>query len=176
MLIRGGHVRPIAPRRIFSYREIPAALQLLRTGSQIGKLVISDGPDTKVAVPVSICFSPLNMILGQSADNFQVRPTKQHQLLQGEGAVFIVGGLKGVCGSLAVHLARQGAKHLAIMSRSGHEDETSQRIIHNLRGLGCSIDLLQGDVTIAEDVQRCFTETRVPISSIIQGAMVLRAS
>ncbi|KAI0377617.1 hypothetical protein F5Y04DRAFT_272978 [Hypomontagnella monticulosa] len=154
VLIRGGHVRPIAPRRIFSYRDIPAALQLLRTGSQIGKLVISDGPDTKVAVPV--------------------RPTKQHQLLQGEGAIFIVGGLKGVCGSIAVHLARQGAKHLAIMSRSGHEDEMSQRVVHNLRALGCSVDLLRGDVTIAEDVQRCFTETRVPISSIIQGAMVLR--
>lgn len=61
VLIRGGHVKPITPRRIFSYGEIPTALQLLRTGSQIGKLVISNGPDTDVIVPVSQYLSPLNM-------------------------------------------------------------------------------------------------------------------
>lgn len=56
VLIRGGHVRPITPRRIFSYHEIPAALQLLRTGNQIGKLVISNGSDARITVPVGVGF------------------------------------------------------------------------------------------------------------------------
>ncbi len=61
VLVRGGHVRPITPRRDFGYNEVPAALQLLRTGSQIGKVVISNGPDTRIIVPVNIESLSTNM-------------------------------------------------------------------------------------------------------------------
>ena len=85
-----------------------------------------------------------------------------------------MGGLKGVCGSLAIHLASQGAKHLAIMSRSSYQDDVSQSIAHNIRALGCSLDLVRGDVTSVKDVRRCFDEISVPIGGIIQGAAVFR--
>lgn len=65
---------------------------------------------------------------------------------------------------------------MAIMSRSGYQDDMSQSVIRRICALECSVDLLQGDVTIAQDVQRCFREARVPIGGIIQGAMVLRVS
>ena len=88
----------------------------------------------------------------------------------------IAGGLKGLCGSLAVYLAKKGAKHIAVMSRSGHGDETSQGIVKNIHALGSQIDLLKGDVANLEDVRRCFKETTVPIGGIVQGAMVLKVS
>ncbi len=69
-----------------------------------------------------------------------------------------------------------GAKNLAVISRSGHTDETSQGVVKNIKALDCQIDLLKGDVAVYEDVKRCFGETTAPIGGIVQGAMVLRVS
>lgn len=74
---------------------------------------------------------------------------------------------------MAVELANNGAKYLATVSRSSYDDETSQRIIHQLKCLGAHIDLLHGDVASIEDVRRAFNNTTVPVGGIIQGAMVL---
>jgi hypothetical protein len=62
------------------------------------------------------------------------------------------------------------------MSRSGYDDERSQFILHRIRGLGCHVDLLRGDITVLDDVKRVFAETTVPIGGIIHGAMVLVVS
>ncbi|KAK1975925.1 hypothetical protein LZ30DRAFT_785922 [Colletotrichum cereale] len=155
-LVSHGHIQPVSPRRVWGYNEIPKALKLLRAGNHIGKFVISNGPDAKVMV--------------------SVRPARRQasSLLDSDHTYLIVGGLKGVCGSLAIHLARQGAKHLSIMSRSGCQDRVSQSVVRDLEALGCSVDLLQGDVSVAEDVKRCFENTPVPIGGIIQGAAVFR--
>jgi NAD(P)-dependent dehydrogenase (short-subunit alcohol dehydrogenase family) len=88
----------------------------------------------------------------------------------------IVGGLRGLCGSLAVYMAMSGAKHLAVMSRSGYADDRSRGVIKQINALGAHIDLLTADVTVASDVERAFRQTIVPIGGIIQGAMVLRVS
>lgn len=50
--MQGGHLSPITPMYIFSFRDIPAAFRLLRSGKHVGKLVISDRPNVKVEVPV----------------------------------------------------------------------------------------------------------------------------
>lgn len=94
--------------------------------------------------------------------------------LRSDACYLIVGGLKGLCASLAVYLAKCGAKHLAVISRSGHTDEKSQGVVREIQALGCEIDLLSGDVSIKDDVEKAFRQTTVPIAGIIQGAMVLR--
>lgn len=87
----------------------------------------------------------------------------------------LVGGLRGVCGSLALHMAKTGgARYLAVMCRSGYDDDRSREVIRNLEALGCSVDALTGDVAVLGDVRRCFAEMTVPVAGIIQGAMVLR--
>lgn len=88
----------------------------------------------------------------------------------------IVGGLKGLCGSLAIYLAQHGAKHLVVMTRSGYADPKSQSVLKNLYALGCQVDLMRGDVSVVEDVRRVFRASTVPIGGLIQGAMVLRVS
>lgn len=87
-----------------------------------------------------------------------------------------MGGLRGLCGSLAIYLAKSGAKHLAVISRSGHDDDKSRGIIKQINALGSHIHLLTADITKAEDVETAFRKTSVPIAGIIQGAMVLRVS
>ena len=106
----------------------------------------------------------------------QIRRAAPKLSFRDDRSYLIVGGLRGLCGSLAVYLAKQGAKNLAVMSRSGHTDQKSQGIVKQINGLGAHIDLLTADVTNAEDVVRAFGQTRVPIAGIIQGAMVLRVS
>jgi NADP-dependent 3-hydroxy acid dehydrogenase YdfG/acyl carrier protein len=86
----------------------------------------------------------------------------------------IVGGLKGLCGSIATYLAINGAKNLAVMSRSGYKNEASLRVIRDVNALGAHIDLLTADVTVLSEVEAAFQQTTVPIAGIIQGAMVLR--
>lgn len=93
---------------------------------------------------------------------------------QDKESYLIVGGLKGLCGSLAIKMAQQGARHLVILARSGYDDERSQSTIQNIQAQGCEVDLIMGDVSVLADVQRTFKEATVPIRGVIQGAMVLR--
>ncbi|KAF2188519.1 PKSKA1 [Zopfia rhizophila CBS 207.26] len=114
-LLQGGHIMPINPVHRFSWTEIPSAVRFLRPGTHIGKVVLSDGADTKVQVPIRRAAPKLPFC--------------------NDGCYLIVGGLRGLCGSLAVYLARQGAKNLAVMSRSGHADQKSQGIVKQINGL-----------------------------------------
>ena len=155
-MIAAGHIKPILPVKVFSFNAIPDALRYMRGGSHIGKIVISDGA-TK-CIEVSTRSSP--------------RALKFRTDL----SYLIVGGLKGLCGSLAVYLARKGAKYLTVLSRSGYEDEKSQAVLQDLDALGVQTDLFKGDVSKLEDVQRMFRQSKKPIVGIIQGAMVLRVS
>lgn len=91
-----------------------------------------------------------------------------------DSCFLLVGGLRGVCGALAVYMAKCGAKYLAVLSRSGHGDEKSTRIVKRIEALGAHIDLLIADVTVPEEVERALQQTTVPVAGIIQGAMVLR--
>ncbi|KAH1615370.1 hypothetical protein KXX21_000900 [Aspergillus fumigatus] len=155
-LVTDGSVQPLSPSTLLGYEEIPKALQLLREGTHIGKIVISDPRGTKLAV--------------------LTRPatTLAQSMINPSHCYLLVGGLKGICGSLAIHLASHGAKNIAVMSRSGGGDQVSQGIARNIRALGCSLDLLQGDVTSISDVRRAFSQISVPLGGIIQGAAVFR--
>ncbi|KAH6662359.1 hypothetical protein B0J14DRAFT_288058 [Halenospora varia] len=153
-LVKAGHITPIAPVTVFPFEEIASAFRFLRGATHLGKVVISSGGIHNVKVPARPAIPELNLRL--------------------DGSYLIVGGLKGLCGSLAIYLARLGAKHLAVLCRSGYADEKSQGILANVYAEGCKVDLFEGDVTYYEDVRRVFRDSTVPIRGLIQGSMVLR--
>ncbi|KAI1122424.1 PKSKA1 [Nemania abortiva] len=153
-LIDSGHVKPINPIHRFSFSDAPSAIRLLRAGKHVGKIVLSNGASPKIAVPV--------------------RRAPKILPLRDDVCYLIVGGLKGLCGSLAIYLAKSGAKQLAVISRSGHDDDKSRGIIKQINALGSHVDLLTADITCAEDVEIAFLKASAPIAGIIQGAMVLR--
>jgi len=155
-LIKSGYVKPIAPIHTFSFSDVPSAIRFLRAGKHIGKIVITDGLEPAIKVPV--------------------RRALKTMKFRDDACYLIVGGLKGLCASLVVYMAKNGAKHLAVISRSGHSDEKSQGVVKEIEALGCQIDLLSADVAIASDVEKAFQATTVPIAGIVQGAMVLRVS
>jgi NAD(P)-dependent dehydrogenase (short-subunit alcohol dehydrogenase family) len=86
----------------------------------------------------------------------------------------MIGGLKGLCGSLAIHMARSGARRIIACSRSGLDDDASTKVIKNCRAYGCEVVDAKGDVGDQVFVKRVFKEASLPIMGVIQGAMVLR--
>jgi len=128
----------------------------MRGGKHIGKIVIADAPEDQVIVPI--------------------RRAGKQVTLNPEASYIIVGGLKGLCGSLAIALAQRGAKHLVVMSRSGVSDQRSQSIVKDCASYGCRIHEARGDVASAEDVKAAFSSGPYPVRGIVQGAMVLRVS
>ncbi|KAH7030236.1 polyketide synthase module [Macrophomina phaseolina] len=154
-LVKKGAIGPIKPITTFSFAQIPEAFAYMRSGRHIGKIVISDGPNGNAEV--------------------SVRPYKRDDRLRGDVAYLIAGGLKGLCGSLAIHMARRGAKHIISMSRSGCSDSRSQTVVTNCNSLGCKVYEARGDVANLADVKKAFAAAPgVPVGGIIQGSMVLR--
>lgn len=128
----------------------------MRSGRHIGKIVITDEDNTESSV--------------------LVRPPPRTISFKDQASYVIVGGLKGLCGSLAIYLAKHGAKNIVAMSRSGGSDERSQKVVINCNALGCEIEEAAVDVTSFSEVQKAFRNARYPVAGVIQGAMVLRVS
>lgn len=156
-LLSRGHIKPINPITRFGFDRVPEAFAYIRNGSHIGKVIITDG-EKGITSDVSI------------------RPAMRVISLLSNVSYLVVGGLKGICGSLAVDMAAHGAKYIIAMTRSGISDERSQAIVRDCNALGCEIQEAKADVTNAEDVERAFKAAKKPVGGIIQGAVILRVS
>ncbi|WYZ41095.1 hypothetical protein EsH8_IV_001436 [Colletotrichum jinshuiense] len=154
VLVDGGHIKPIHPITTFGFNAVPAALAYIRSGRHIGKVVISDGDNKDVQVPI--------------------RPATRKLSLRADASYVIVGGLKGLCGSLAIHMARHGARHIIAVSRSGIDDAASQKAVKNCLAYGCEVVEAKGDVADIGFLRGVFKSASPKVAGIIQGAMVLR--
>lgn len=154
-LVNAGHVGPIHPITTYGFDQVIPALSYMRRGKHIGKIVIYSGEKEDVQLPI--------------------KPAVRKLQLDPNAAYLIVGGLKGLCGSLAVHMARHGARHIITVSRSGIDDDASVRIVENCAAYGCKIVEAKGDAGDLEFVKRVFKSARPQrVAGLIQGAMVLR--
>ncbi|KAI1191972.1 hypothetical protein F5B17DRAFT_425999 [Nemania serpens] len=153
-LVEARHVNAIHPIIEYGFDNVPAALAYIRRGQHIGKIVITNhGEDVRVPI----------------------RPALRTLQLRADASYLIVGGLKGLCGSLAIHMARHGAKHIIVCNRSGTSDDASARVVRSCLTYGCHITESRGDVSDYDYVQSIFTSANDrKIAGIIQGAMVLR--
>ncbi|KAI0179034.1 hypothetical protein GGR52DRAFT_588832 [Hypoxylon sp. FL1284] len=153
-LVDSGHIKPIHPITTFGFDEIPSALAHIRGGRHIGKVIVSNGDRGDVQVPI--------------------RPAMPKLVLRPDVSYLIVGGLRGLCGNLAIHMAHHGAKRIIVCSRGGISDEPSQKTVANCLAYGCEIVEAVGDVADAKFMQSVFREASPEIAGVIQGAMILR--
>ncbi|KAI1174465.1 hypothetical protein F4777DRAFT_579896 [Nemania sp. FL0916] len=153
-LIEQRQVGPIHPITTYGFDAVPAALAYIRRGQHVGKIVITNSDKEDIQLPI--------------------RPAIRQLRLRPDVAYLIAGGLKGLCGSLAIHMAHCGARHIIACSRSGLDNEASARIARNCRALGCEITEARGDISNDDFVRSIFKTTRKRIAGVIQGAMVLR--
>jgi myxalamid-type polyketide synthase MxaE and MxaD len=66
----------------------------------------------------------------------------------------------------------QGARHLALMSRTG-VSKTTQPAVDSLRNAGAEVTIFKTDVSVAEDLAASFEQMDAPLAGVIHAAGVL---
>jgi NADPH:quinone reductase-like Zn-dependent oxidoreductase/acyl carrier protein len=92
-----------------------------------------------------------------------------------EATYLITGGAGGLGLSVARWMVERGARHLALLGRSGAR-EAAQELIGELENMGAQIELLRGDVSHEEQVAQLLDhvrQTMPPLKGIIHSAGVL---
>ncbi|CEJ59647.1 hypothetical protein PMG11_08264 [Penicillium brasilianum] len=154
----GGDVfcRPPWPITSYSVSDTEHAFREMRTGRQIGKIVIEMKPDALVKVHP---------------------PTRSDKLVRQDGTYIVVGGNRGIGLDITCWLAEKGARHLVIVSRSGLVGEEAQNAIIGLINKGVTIKVCQCNVGVKEEVEAQLKSSLSgvpPVRGVIYGAMILR--
>ena len=171
-LFRCGKLRTVTPVTVFSIEALGSALHGLQSGKVMGKAVIEPLPGQKVQVSLrSPQGSRKRLILSQAMPS-----TARHPLIRSDATYLITGGLGGLGRSMTRWLAQQGAKSVALLSRSGHTSANAKILTEEFSGSDVNISVLKCDVgdvdQVREAVEVC-SQSMPPIRGIIHGAMVL---
>ncbi|HRQ89640.1 MAG TPA: SDR family NAD(P)-dependent oxidoreductase, partial [Bacteroidia bacterium] len=147
-----GSYEPLSSH-VFPVTEVVEAFRFMAAGKHVGKNVLDfDLPEIEIG-----------------------QPTEEGHRFRGDGTYLITGGAGGFGLELAGWMAQNGARHFALMSRSGPNEESLAKI-EALRAAGCAVMDARGDVTQRADIDRIVAEIQkgdAPLVGVIHGAMVL---
>jgi acyl transferase domain-containing protein/acyl carrier protein len=151
--IARGNYEPL-PKNVFSIGHARDAFRLLARGRHMGKVVLAFD-DGRVAVA----------------------PEPQPpQLFTSDGTYLITGGAAGVGLELALWMAKKGARHLVLLSRSGPKTDRDRHHIDGMRQKGVSVTDARCDVTDLPRLRQMVAqieEGMVPLKGIFHCAAVL---
>lgn len=150
------HCQPSSPIQVMPFSQLPDALRLLRSGTQVGKVMIrAEDEDRVMAVP---------------------RPVTPARLSP-EATYVIVGGMGGLGQFIAKWMVEQGARHLLFLSRQGAKHPDAAGVLETLNAShGVQAAAYECDITDSEQAQRAFSRCRdekPPIRGLLQAAMLL---
>ncbi|KAL8694265.1 MAG: hypothetical protein Q9218_001033 [Villophora microphyllina] len=149
-------LKPVEPLTVFPISELQQAMRMMQTGKHSGKIVIEANKDCIVqALP-----APSAKAVGDY-----------------DASYLITGGTGGLGRSITRWLAREGAKHIILASRSGEDQKGVKELVDELRDLNVNVRVERCDVANREQVQTLVTNcqaTMPPIRGVIHGAMALR--
>lgn len=146
-----GEFSPL-PHRVFDGAHIAEAFRLMQRAGHIGKIVVTP------ARQASVSEAPAN--------TFPVGA---------EGWHVVIGGTSGFGFATAEWLADRNARHIALISRSGHVSDSVATKVDALREKGVTIEIAAVDVTDADALDRLVSQLarHRPIKGIVHAAMVL---
>ena len=134
-----GRLEPL-PRHVYPLARAADAFRFMAQAKHKGKIVIvHPTPDASGAA--------LAAASGQAVP------------ISGQGAYLITGGLGGLGLQVAHWLVQRGARHLILMGRSAPSQE-AQGIIKELSMAGASVQVAQGDIANAKDLEQALAQTR----------------
>ncbi|MDB5487557.1 MAG: hypothetical protein JWQ58_1272 [Reyranella sp.] len=150
-LFAEGELSPL-PHRAFDGAHIGEAFRLMQRAGHIGKIVVTP------ARQASVSETPVN--------TFPV---------DAEGWHVVIGGTSGFGLATAEWLADRNARHLALISRSGHLSDAVAAQVETLREKGVIVEIATVDVTDAAALDRFIDQLgrHRPIKGIVHAAMVL---
>lgn len=141
------------PYTAFPITEVVEAFRYMAAGKHVGKNVLDfEIPEIEIGQPTE--------------DGHRFRP---------DGTYLITGGAGGFGLELAAWMVKNGARHFALMSRSGPNEESLAKI-EILRSDGVEVIDARGDVTSRKDIDSIITGIQkggAPLIGVIHGAMVL---
>jgi len=157
-LFAQGVLHPL-PYQEFDANEIVGAFRYMQQARQIGKIVITYRNGIRAA--------------HAEADT----RAQQAALALPEDATYLVtGGLSGFGLRTAQWLADKGARHLALVSRSGPASDTAQQTIAALQARGVTVHAAACDVTDAQAVAALLQDidgSMPALKGIVHAAMVI---
>lgn len=149
-MFESGVLRPL-PKKVFSFGRVKDAFRFMAQARHIGKVVVSRSEEIR-----------------------RKRMTREG-LIRPDAAYLITGGLGDLGLSVADWLAREGAKHIVLMGRSGG-GVAAIRHLGELRTRGIETAVIRGDVSSQADVEAALKEiggTMPPLRGIIHAAGTL---
>lgn len=153
-LFHSQDLRP-TPVKVFPAAKIADAFKFMALSKQIGKIVID--------------FDDL--------DGVEVVPQRDVGLLFKPNATYLVtGGLGGFGLEIAKWMAQEGARHLALVGRSGAKTEAAKNGVAALERLGVSVKVICADIGKEADVVSMLDNiatTMPPLRGIMHAAAVL---
>ena len=73
-------------------------------------------------------------------------------------------------------MLQRGARKFLFMGRSGLDREPARKLVEELTSSGAEVEVVRGDVTCAEDVEKTVKASKTPIGGVVQAAMGLDES
>jgi NADPH:quinone reductase-like Zn-dependent oxidoreductase len=115
---------------------------------------------------------------GRSETPLHVLPAAQTTALKADATYLLVGCLGGLGRSLTAWMMERGARTFCFLSRRGADAPRAARLVKDLELAGASVNVVRGDVSVREDVERAVATipSDRPLRGVIQAAMVLRVS
>ncbi|KAI1496239.1 lovastatin nonaketide synthase [Biscogniauxia marginata] len=150
------HLKPPQPLHVFEATDLEAAFRHFQDPQLIGKRIIELNPGSTIVANIR---------------------TKSKYSFPPDATYIIAGGLGGLGRSFARWMASRGAKHLALLSRSGAKTDTAKALVSELKMQGVQVVTPKVDISNLDNLKReiqSLTESMPPIRGCIQATLALR--
>jgi phthiocerol/phenolphthiocerol synthesis type-I polyketide synthase C len=151
-LFERGDLSPL-PHRVFEGADATPAFRLMQQAGHVGKIVVRP--------------AAASMHMAGEAPEMKVRP---------DGTYVIIGGFGGFGLALARRLARRGARHIALVGRSGASGDGARQAVAELRATGVTVHEEALDAADASSLAALFarlSREAPPVRGLFHAAMVL---
>lgn len=155
--IAQGQLKPIRVDQVFPASKVLDAFRYMQQGKHIGKIVLEVHDDAG------------NRML-ENVDT----TTKIGAGLDGAASYLLVGGLGGLGRTMSVWMAQRGARNFTFLARSAGNGAHDADLVVELESMGCTVQLVRGDVSNPDDVTRAVNTVVAPLRGVVQMSMVLR--
>lgn len=171
----GYELRPPAPIMVFQPVDISKAFSHFQNRHEIGKCAI-EFRDKDIIAEVShhihtrFCSSISNIMQANLI-------TREENKFAPDCSYVVAGGFGGLGRGILHWMARRGARHLIVLSRSGPRTQAARSILSSLEELGVSVATPSVDISNLHALEECVIRLRKsmpPIRGCVQATVALR--
>lgn len=154
-------IAPVRPVTTLPISQIATGLRNLQSGRNVGKIVVTMGPDECV---LAECPPPL------------VRPSGR--LLRPDATYLITGGTGGIGLDLASWMIENGARSVVLLGRSGSSRPEVRKLLERHKGTDVRVRAVACDVGSREELTHALQAIQdlPPVRGVVHGALFLRDS